>query len=83
MACSNGVAQGRASLPLAKLSFDLVKVSDEVDDAGRVGFSSVEGFDEAAPYVRHAATKVDEFGVVALVAGVDAVSVTLENSFPM
>lgn len=79
---SHGFAKGGAGLTLSKTLFDLVEVLEEVDDAGGVSFSGIEGFDKVAPDVGEAASEVDEFGMIFLVAGVDGVAIDLENAGP-
>ena len=83
MTGSNGVAQGGTGLRFTKVFFNSVEVGDELDDSGGSRFSGVECFGKASSDVGHAAAQFDVFGVIALVAGVDAVAVALKNSFPV
>ncbi len=68
---------------LTKLLFNPVEVGHEVDDAGGVSFSGVEGFGEAASNVGEAPAECDVFGVKFLIGGVDAEAVGLQGAAPV
>ena len=83
VAGSDRFPEGWSGFLFTEFVFDLVEVGDEFDDSGGVALSGVEGFGEASSDVCHAASEVDDFGVITLVAGVDSVAVALKDARPV